>query len=91
MESEDTLVGTEPLVQEIQKMAHDVGRSDIILLPFAHLSNELAESELSLLILDNLTKTFSKEFNVRRGHFGSHKEFLVDVFGHAGNVRFREY
>lgn len=91
VERGDTNDSTVRLVDDIQKMASDVGRRDIILLPFAHLSNKLANSELSLNILNNLQHSFSDDFHVERSHFGSHKAFMLDVFGHAGNARFREY
>jgi hypothetical protein len=91
VEKEDTVESTTPLAGEIKKFADEVGRKNIVILPFAHLSNNLASSEISIPILENIKTRLIGEFNVKRGHFGSHKEYLLDVYGHAGNTRFREY
>ncbi len=91
VEKGDTVESTAGLIDEITKMAHDVGHNTIVILPFAHLSSSLADTETSIPILDNLKDNLSGEFVVKRGHFGSHKEFLLDVYGHAGNARFREF
>ncbi|MFI5271332.1 MAG: threonyl-tRNA synthetase editing domain-containing protein [Candidatus Saccharimonadales bacterium] len=91
VEKGDGVESTSGIISEITKMAHDVGHNNIVVFPFAHLSNNLAESEISISILENIKEKLSDEFNVKRGHFGSHKEFMLDVFGHPGNARFREY
>jgi threonyl-tRNA synthetase len=91
IEKKDTIESTTPLIGEIKKMANDVGRKNVVILPFAHLSSNLASSEISIPILENIKDRLAEEFNVMRGHFVSHKEYLLDVYGHAGNTRFREY
>ena len=78
------------LSKELMIMAHDVGRDTIVLLPFAHLSNNLADSIKAVKTLD-LIETELKNFKVLRGHFGSHKELLLDIYGHQGNARYREF
>ncbi|HYH36164.1 MAG TPA: threonyl-tRNA synthetase editing domain-containing protein [Candidatus Saccharimonadales bacterium] len=87
-DSQETL---KSLRKDIAKMAEDVGRKSIVILPFAHLSNNLLDSSSSIKLFENLKKDLAGDFEVKRGHFGSHKEFLLDVFGHPGNVRYREY
>ncbi len=89
-------VGDKPEVadsieKDIRKMAQDTGRNKIAILPFAHLSNNLADSSLSIAYLAKIEENLADDFHVKRAHFGSHKEFLLDVFGHPGNARFREY
>ena len=79
------------LEQDIRKIAQDTGRTKLVILPFAHLSNNLANSSTSVSYLDELKQRLIPDFQVKRAHFGSHKEFLLDVFGHPGNVRYREY
>jgi threonyl-tRNA synthetase len=90
-ENGDTVKSTAPIIDDIKKMAHDVGRNNVVVLPFAHLSSNIASSDIALPVLENITNLLRVEFNVKRGHFGSHKEYLLDVYGHAGNTRFREY
>lgn len=73
-------------------MAHDIGRNSIVVFPFADLSSSLASSSEGLRTLLLVEECLKKDsFDVRRGHFGSHKELLIDVYGHPGNVRFREF
>ena len=86
VESGDTVESTVRVVDDIKKMAQDVGHNNIVILPFAHLSSNLADSETSVPILENIKSKLSDEFNVKRGHFGSHKEYLLEGFGHPGNT-----
>jgi threonyl-tRNA synthetase len=79
------------IADEIAKMSKDVGDKNIVIVPFAHLSNNLAESKDSLEALDRIEEMLKNNFNVIRAHFGSHKSLLLDVYGHPGNVRFREF
>lgn len=87
----DTSKSADLLAQDVATMAHNVGRTSIAILPFAHLSNNLAKTEDALTVLDSIENELSQDFHVLRGHFGSHKEFMFDLFGHPGNARFREY
>lgn len=88
-DSEETTSG---LAREIVKMSTDVGHETVMLFPFAHLSSNLADSEESLKTLKLLEKKLKdKGLAVTRGHFGSHKEFFLHVYGHPGNVRWREF
>ncbi|MFA5061077.1 MAG: threonyl-tRNA synthetase editing domain-containing protein [Candidatus Pacearchaeota archaeon] len=80
------------LKKEIVKMVREVGHKNIVLLPFAHLSNKLADSKKSLGGLNYLEKSLQEEnFSVLRDHFGSHKSLLLDIYGHPGNARYREF
>lgn len=80
-----------PLIEEIRKIAKDLGRYNIQITPFAHLSNKLASSKEAMAALNLIEEKLQQDFEVLRDHFGSHKTLLLDVFGHAGNVRFREF
>ncbi len=79
------------LAGEIAKMCKEVGKKRIVIVPFAHLSKNLADSETSLKTFEMLEEDLAKDFEVVRAHFGSNKSLLLDVFGHPGNVRFREF
>jgi len=84
-------VSTKELALEITKMAKDVGSKNIVLMPFAHLSNKIATSEESKKAIEMIVLKLEKNFNVIKSHFGSHKSLLLDVYGHPGNVRYREF
>ena len=46
---------------------------------------------IKLDIRKDIEENLKKEFNVMRAHFGSHKELLLDIYGHPGNARYREF
>lgn len=80
----------ERLAAEIVKMTQETGHKSIVLAPFAHLSSNLASSEQALMMLDTIQSKLAGQ-QVIRSHFGSDKELLLDIFGHPGNARFREF
>jgi threonyl-tRNA synthetase len=79
------------LSAEIAKMCQEVGQKNIVILPFAHLSNNLAKAKDGIKIISLIEENLKEEFNVMRAHFGSHKELLLDIYGHPGNARYREF
>ena len=80
------------LSEEAAKMCKEVGKEKIVVVPFAHLSSKIAGSEKGLKVFKLVeAKLKAKKLAVKRAHFGSNKSILLDVFGHAGNVRFREF
>ncbi len=81
---------SDALTLDLKKMVKEVGHKNIVLLPFAHLSSNLASSEKVIETLD-LIETKLVDLNISRSHFGSHKSLLLDVYGHPGNARFREF
>jgi threonyl-tRNA synthetase len=76
--------------EEVSQMCQEVGHNNVVVLPFAHLSNNLAKSEDGIKIISSIENSLKKKFNVFRAHFGSHKELLLDIYGHPGNARYRE-
>lgn len=75
---------------EVEKMILETGHDNVVIAPFAHLSSDLAPSDVALQLLNSLTEKL-QHHNITRTHFGSDKELLLDIFGHPGNVRFREF
>ncbi len=78
------------LGREIRLFSKDTGIHTIVIYPFGHLSNKLAPSAEALNFLHLLEKQLT-DFKTIRVHFGSHKSLLLDIYGHRGNVRFREF
>jgi hypothetical protein len=78
------------LAEEIRKMCADTGHSNIVLFPFGHLSNKLADSKTTMQFFDLLEEELT-DMHSQRTHFGSDKKLLLDVFGHKGNMRYREF
>jgi len=79
------------ICKEIETMSEQVGHRNIVIIPFAHLSNKIADSKKGLETLIYIVKLLEPNFNVMRAHFGSHKSLLLDVYGHPGNIRYREF
>lgn len=79
------------LSKEITRMTKDIGRNDVVILPFAHLSNNLANSKDCVETLNLIEEKIKNDCNIMRAHFGSHKSLLLDIYGHPGNARYREF
>lgn len=89
--NDDTIKVSSGLSREISRMCNEVGRKDVAILPFAHLSNNLAKAEDGIEVISLIEEDLKKDFNVLRAHFGSHKELLLNIHGHPGNARYREF
>jgi len=81
----------EGIVKEIEKMCDEVVREKVVIVPFAHLSNNLEKWDKSLEILEDIELELKKSKQVMRTHFGSNKSLLLKIHGHAGNARYREF
>lgn len=79
------------MADEIYKAGKEVGEQNIAIVPFAHLSSNIARSENAIEALNTIENILKNDFKIIRSHFGSHKSLLLDVYGHPGNVRFREF
>jgi len=79
------------IFREVEKMCLEVGREKVVIVPFAHLSNNLENHKKSLDILNAIEDKLGKNLKVMRSHFGSNKSLLLEVHGHVGNVRYREF
>lgn len=79
------------LTKDIISMSKEIKRNNIVILPFAHLSNNLATTKDGIKFLNELEIALKDKIIVDRDHFGSHKELLLSLYGHPGNARYREY
>ena len=79
------------IINEINKMSKEVGHKNIVILQFAHLSNNLAKGKDGITALNFIESRLKKDFNVMRSHFGSHKSLLSDIYGHPCSARYREF
>ena len=74
---DDIEISIPKLANEVKKMSKDTGHSDIVIFPFGHLSNKLADSDKTINAMDLLEENL-KEFIPKRAHFGSDKKLLLD-------------
>ncbi len=79
------------MAKEVERFCNDTKEVRVVLCPFAHLSNKLAPFKLGIEFFDQLEKILKEKFETTRVHFGSDKDLLLHVFGHSGNVRYREF
>lgn len=79
--------------KEIRKLARRVKAERIVINPFAHLSESLAEpavaKELLKILHTRLRDTWTT--GVEYTSFGWYKEFYLSVYGHEGSQVFRQF
>ena len=70
------------LVKEVKDVAGQVKAKNVVLYPYAHLSNDLSSPEIAVKVLEEAEKELKKFFKVERAPFGYYKEFEMKVKGH---------
>jgi threonyl-tRNA synthetase len=84
------LVVTE-LIKQITDIADQVKAKNIVLYPYAHLSNSLAKPDYAMLVLEAADKELTKKkYKVARAPFGYYKEFELKCKGHPLSELSRE-
>jgi threonyl-tRNA synthetase len=82
----------ERLYQEIIKTADEIKTNNLMIAPFVHLSNNISKPEIAKELYEQLMKKFENTtFTVKSSHFGYHKSLLLDIKGHPGSFRYREF
>jgi threonyl-tRNA synthetase len=78
--------------QEILKTSDEVKTKNLMIAPFVHLSNKIAKPNIAKKMYLSLMKKFeNSDFVVKSSHFGYHKSLLLDIKGHPGSFRYREF
>ncbi|MEM3091435.1 MAG: threonine--tRNA ligase [Candidatus Pacearchaeota archaeon] len=91
IEHNDSIVeSVKELVKNIREIASQVKAENIVLYPYAHLSNNLAAPQIAMEILDKSEKELKKFFRVLKAPFGYYKEFELKVKGHPLSELSRE-
>lgn len=92
VEKSDKNKQLEELYEEIIKSAHEVGAKNLMIAPFVHLSKQIADPEMAKDFYETIIKKFENDdFIVKSSHFGYHKSLLLDIKGHPGSFRYREF
>ena len=80
------------LFDEIIKASEEVKTKNLMISPFVHLSNNIAEPEIAKKMYEELMDKFSNtDYTIKSSHFGYHKSLLLDIKGHPGSFRYREF
>ena len=86
----DKIVGQ--YIEAIKKTAKEVGAKNIVLYPYAHLSNILSDPTTALEYMTEAEHVLQKEgFNVDRAPFGYYKEFELKCKGHPLSELSKEF
>ncbi|MCF7910724.1 threonine--tRNA ligase, partial [Candidatus Pacearchaeota archaeon] len=72
----------EKFVENVMDLAKQVNAKNILLYPYAHLSDNLAAPEIAIKVLEDSGKQLGKFFEISSAPFGYYKEFEVKVKGH---------
>jgi threonyl-tRNA synthetase len=92
VEENDTEKQLNELYDEIIKTSNEVKTKNIMIAPFVHLSKNIAKPDVAKKLYESLVKKFQgKNFNIKTSHFGYHKTLSLDVKGHPGSFRYREF
>lgn len=90
VENQDQLENVHTYARLIKKEYLELGRPRLVLVPFAHLSEQLAPAAVGRELLERLVKELSENgMDVVRDHFGSDKDVILSIKGHPGAARFR--
>ena len=92
VETNDSTKQINELHAEIIKAAQEVGTRNLVLSPFVHLSNNIAPPATAKQLAAQLVSQFTDtSYTVTTSHFGYHKTLLLDIKGHPGSFRYREF
>jgi threonyl-tRNA synthetase len=82
----------ESFYTEIIKTAQEVGTKNLMISPFVHLSNNIASPKVSKTAYEQLLNKFKNSgYCIGSSHFGYHKSLQLDIKGHPGSFRYREF
>ena len=77
---------------EILKTADEVKTKNLMISPFVHLSSNIAKPDVAKKLYEQLAGKFiGSDFVVKTSHFGYHKSLLLEIKGHPGSFRYREF
>lgn len=88
-DSEKEISETIRRVRQLNKKRYLV--KNIILMPFAHLSNDILENKAATLILEEIKTVLSNTFNVQQLGFNKDKELIIHLLPNNQDVSFFSY
>ncbi|MBI2044727.1 threonine--tRNA ligase [Candidatus Pacearchaeota archaeon] len=90
VEKGDSVENVNDLINNVKDVASQVKAKKIVLYPYAHLSNNLANPEIALNVLEESEKSLKRDFDVIKAPFGYYKEVELKVKGHPLSELSRE-
>ena len=90
-ENGDNQKNADKIIKEISKNADLIGTKNIVIGPFAHLSNDLLDENESVVLLKYIELALNSVFNILVSEFGAKKGLLLDIAAEKNNIKFRSY
>ncbi|MFB6284439.1 MAG: threonine--tRNA ligase [Halobacteria archaeon] len=69
-------------VEEIRDVADELSVENVMLYPYAHLSQDLASPDTAVSVLKSMETDLSEQYVVKRAPFGWYKAFQISCKGH---------
>ena len=80
------------LYNEIVKASTETGTKNLMIVPFVHLSNNIADPKKAKEFYENIMNKFrNADYIIGSSPFGYHKSLLLDAKGHPTSFRYREF
>ncbi|MDE1851021.1 MAG: threonine--tRNA ligase [Candidatus Micrarchaeota archaeon] len=92
IEKGDTRETAKAAIDDVQKFLKNLGKSTIVIYPFAHLSSDLAKPSDALAVLDAMeSDAKALGINVHRSPFGWNKQYSLRIKSHPLAEQSRSY
>jgi threonyl-tRNA synthetase len=80
-------------IDDVKRFMRQLKRAKLVLYPYAHLSNYLADPKKAMQIIDLMYKdaVSDKEFSVKKAPFGWNKKWSIEMKGHPLAEQGRNY
>lgn len=91
VESGDTNETADAALKDAVEFMKKDGRKKLVIYPFSHLSNDLAEPKEAMRILDHMYKSVPKGIEAKKAPFGWNKKFNIAMKGHPLAEQSRSY
>lgn len=82
VEKGDTDETADAALKDAINYMQKVGRKKLVIYPFSHLSNNLAEPKEAISILERMYKSVPKGIEAKKAPFGWNKKFSIEMKGH---------
>lgn len=93
IESEDDQSTAEKALDDVRKIMHQLKRTNLVIYPYAHLSNELAEPKAAMQVVDLIYKGAIADggIQVKKAPFGWNKKWSIVMKGHPLAEQMRSF
>jgi threonyl-tRNA synthetase len=93
IEKDDDSTTAESALKDIEKVMSQLKREKLVLYPYAHLSNNLADPKTAMQVIDQIYRSAlnDKKITVKKAPFGWNKKWSIEMKGHPLAEQGRNY